>query len=531
MADKNLKKQKKMKRGQTILIGSPVLQSPNILKLFLDSLLHLNRETFTVDYIFTDDNKDVQSSELLKKFYPEGSHVTILQGLKGSSYVCNKESHHWSDALMLRVANYKNEMIQYAVNKGYDYLFFIDSDLIIHPNLIEHLISVKKEIVSEVFWSKWHYNTPFEPNVWLFDEYDLVPKQLGEVLEEKEKEKRKNEFLKQLKVPGQYKVGGLGACTLIRRSALLKGVNFSPIMNLTIHGEDRYFCIRAEVLGISLFVDTHYPAYHIYRQRDLKGAADFIQQCREGAPIIQHHPKRSTHKITLSMIVRNEENRYLKQFLSGLKNCIDEAVIIDDASSDNTASICREELQGVKLHLITNEQSMFSNESKLRQLQWEETIKTNPEWILNLDADEIIEPEFFKELDSLMENKEVNAYGLRLYDMWNDTQYREDEFWNAHKRYHTVLIRYQPDITYKWNKKAQHCGRFPVYEGSELSTETPYRIQHFGWARKEDRLEKKRRYERLDPDAVYGIKEQYESILDPNPNLKEWEVCDKNEKN
>lgn len=51
MADKNLKKQKKMKRGQTILIGSPVLQSPNILKLFLDSLLHLNRETFTVDYI------------------------------------------------------------------------------------------------------------------------------------------------------------------------------------------------------------------------------------------------------------------------------------------------------------------------------------------------------------------------------------------------------------------------------------------------------------------------------------------------
>ena len=368
MGNKNPKNQKKEKREQTVLIGSPVFQSPNILEVFLDSLLHLNRETITVDYIFTDDNKDVRSSELLEAFHPEGSTVTILQGLKGSTYVCNKESHHWSDALMLRVANYKNEMIQYAIKKGYDYLFFIDSDLIIHPNLIERLKTVEKEIVSEIFWSKWHYNTPFEPNVWLFDEYDLVPKQLGEELEEKEMEKRKNEFLSQLKVPGLYKVGGLGACTLIRRSALLKGVNFSPIMNLTIHGEDRFFCIRAEVLGISLYVDTHYPAYHIYRQRDLPGATDYIQQCREKTPIIQHHPKRSTHKITLSMIVRNEEERYLKQLLSGLKNCIDEAVIIDDASTDRTASICREELQGVKLHLITNEQSMFSNESKLRKI-------------------------------------------------------------------------------------------------------------------------------------------------------------------
>lgn len=510
-------------KKQTVLIGSPVFQSPNILEAFLDSLLRLKKETFTVDYIFTDDNKDIQSSKLLETFHPKGSTVTILQGLKESNYVCDKESHHWSDALMLRVANYKNDMIEYAKNKDYDYLFFVDSDLILHPNLLEHLKTVEKEVVSEIFWSKWHYNTPFEPNVWLFDEYDLVPKHLGEVLEENEKEKRKIKFLNQLKVPGLYKVGGLGACTLIRRSALLKGVSFSPIKNLTIRGEDRFFCIRAEVLGISLFVDTHYPAYHIYRLRDLPGASDYIQQCKENTPIIQH-PKRSTYKITLSMIVRNEENRYLRQLLSSLKNCIDEAVIIDDASTDSTALICREELQGIPLHLITNEESMFSNESKLRKLQWDETVKTNPEWILNLDADEIIESKFWKEIESFIENKEVNAYSFRLYDMWNDTQYREDEFWNAHKRYHTVLIRYQSDVDYKWNDMAQHCGRFPVYEGFKLSTEIPYRIQHYGWAKEEDRLEKKKRYERLDPDALYGIKEQYDSILDSNPNLKEWEV-------
>ena len=41
--------------------------------------------------------------------------------------------------------------------------------------------------------------------------------------------------------------------------------------------------------------------------------------------------------------------------------------------------------------------------------------------------------------------------------------------------------------------------------------------------KEEDRLYKYNRYKQLDPDAVYGIAEQYESILDPQPNLILWE--------
>lgn len=507
----------------TVLIGSPVFQKPDILRAFLDSLLHLKRETITIDYIFTDDNTDPQSSRMLECFRPEMSVVTILPGAKGSLYVCDENTHYWSDALMYRVAEYKNKMIQHAIDYNYDYLFFVDSDLVLHPDLIEHLKLAKQDIVSEIFWSKWHHNTPFEPNVWLFDEYDLVPRQLGETLDEKEMEQREREFIAKLKVPGLYKVGGLGACTLLSRAALLKGVNFSPIRNLTIHGEDRFFCIRAEVLGLSLYVDTHYPAYHIYRERDLAGVAAYVEQCRHENPLLQH-PKRSSHKMTLSMIVKNEEGRYLEQLLRSLRNCIDEAVIIDDASTDETARICREALQGVTLHLITNKQSMFANESELRKLQWEETIKTNPEWIINLDADEMIEDSFWSDIDQLIEKEPADAFSFPLYDMWNDTQYRDDSLWNAHKRQQTFLIRYQPDTAYRWNTKAQHCGRFPSYEGDDVSLETSYRIQHFGWAREADRIKKKRRYERLDPDAVFGNREQYRSILDPNPNLKDWKI-------
>ena len=74
--------------------------------------------------------------------------------------------------------------------------------------------------------------------------------------------------------------------------------------------------------------------------------------------------KEQGNKITLSMIVKNEEGRYLNQVLNSLKGHIDEAVIIDDGSSDNTINICREILQDIPLHIIQNEQSMFANRGR-----------------------------------------------------------------------------------------------------------------------------------------------------------------------
>ena len=275
-----------------VLVGSPVYQKPEILDAFLKSLKNLNRNTISIDYIFVDDNIDKNSSQLLAEFEREESRVIIRQGKEQGVYLCNDESHHWDDNLMLKVANYKNSIIDYAIENNYDYLFFVDSDLVLHPNLIEHLKATNKDIVSEIFWSQWHKGRPLEPNVWLFDEYDLVPKRLGEKLSEKEMDLRQIKFLNQLRIPGVYEVGGLGACTLISRAALTEGVNFKSIKNLTIRGEDRFFCIRAAVLGIDLFVDTHYPAYHIYREQDLDGVEEYVKVCEADCPLYVNIKKR-----------------------------------------------------------------------------------------------------------------------------------------------------------------------------------------------------------------------------------------------
>lgn len=515
--------------SKRILIGSPVFQKPEILQTFLEALKNLNHRAFAIDYVFVDDNQDMASSRMLHDFQRKGSAVTVFPASEPEEYLCDEDTHYWNNSLMLRVAEWKNRIIRYALEKKYDYLFLADSDLVLKPELLEHLLGTGKDVISEIFWTQWHPGQPLEPNVWLFDEYDLAWRNPGEEIDEETANERKKQFLEQLKVPGVYEVGGLGACTLISRNALLKGVDFSYIPNLTIHGEDRFFCIRAAVLGIGLYVDTACPAFHIYRPSDLASAS-----CPADPLNIPSSPDQSgnsqRHRIVLSMTVRNEEGRYLERVLGGIGKYIDEAVIIDDASSDRTAQICEELLKDVPHRVIRNETSLFSNEVQLRRKQWQETLKAQPGWILCLDADEVPEKEFWTHLREMVEDEQYDLYGFRLYDMWSETQYREDPYWNAHETSRVFLLRYRPEYTYLWKETPQHCGRFPANLDGLARYDSNLRIQHFGWSRLQDRKQKYERYRRLDPESVYGIRRQYESILDSYPHLITWEEGDNNQK-
>lgn len=91
-----------------MLVGSPIYQKPEVLKAFFKSLKRLNRDTISIDYMFVDDNIDINSTQLIVEFKREESEVIISRGKELGEYLCNDESHHWDDSLMLKVANYKN---------------------------------------------------------------------------------------------------------------------------------------------------------------------------------------------------------------------------------------------------------------------------------------------------------------------------------------------------------------------------------------------------------------------------------------
>ncbi|WP_379128330.1 glycosyltransferase [Paenibacillus sp. sgz500958] len=583
-----------MTRKKRVLIGSPIHQKPLILREFLASLLRLKQETLELDYYLIDDNDDETSSALLQEFAARGSNVFLQSSGYRDAYIRDDTTHFWNANLVWKVAHFKNMMIQRTTLLDYDYLFLIDSDLLIHPDTLEHLASTGKDIISEVFWTQWQPDTILQPQVWMHDEYSQWERLPGEHLSTEEINYRFNHFLNKLQTPGIYEVGGLGACTLISRKAIDTGVSYNIIKNISYWGEDRHFCIRAAALDIPLYVDTHYPALHLYRNSDLAKVGDFLASCgvslqaggnpgslntetgiqghnqtgtaanvNSGAahepehnagltrpedtesdatksdvipefdttlrvarpntsPALAKHGSRTRPKLTLTMIVKNETQRFLRQILEEHRKYIDEAVIIDDASTDDTAALCLEILEGIPVRMIHNTVSKFSNELELRKQQWEEVLKTDPEWILNLDADEVFERSFTVEIEALLREDNVDLFCFRLYDFWNSNHYREDHYWSSHQSYRPFLLRYKKDYPYVWNESPQHRGRFPenIFElPHQLSN---LRLKHLGWSKPELRLEKYLRDLHLDPEGQYGWKEQYLSILDQHPNLIPW---------
>jgi hypothetical protein len=167
--------------------------------------------------------------------------------------------------------------------KNYDYLFLIDSDLVLHPETLKHLIGEKKDIISNIVWTDWGAGPV--PQIWLSDNGNLFDFGIEQTMTDEEKKRRTTQFIEMLKVPGTYEVGGLGACTLISQKALEKPINFQRIRNLSWISENVHFCFRATALGIPLFVNTQYPTYHIVRDTGECSLADVAEfKKRVGIP-------------------------------------------------------------------------------------------------------------------------------------------------------------------------------------------------------------------------------------------------------
>lgn len=266
---------------QRVLIGSPIHQRPEILKEFLFSLQQLTTLGLEVGFYFIDENERKDSKELILHFSREMNQSQISTFIREVPCDGNFSAHNWNEERIWKVAEFKNQIINEALEKNYDYLFLVDSDLLLHPQTLLHLIEKKKEIISEIFWTQWDCFSPKLPQVWLRDQYNLYESKREEKVSDEEKSIRQSLFLQKLRKPGVYEVGGLGACTLISRKVILSGVNFNEIKNISLIGEDRHFCIRAIVSGFPLFVDTCLPAFHMYRESDLSRVRDYFEICKE----------------------------------------------------------------------------------------------------------------------------------------------------------------------------------------------------------------------------------------------------------
>lgn len=267
----------------SILIAAPVRERPHILREYVNGLNGLDTDGLEVScfFVLNGENRDEARAILDGLRYP----TEFYEWDDAGAYNRDEETHRWTRDNLSNVAAMKNLIIERAcgpirpidmiagvasTKTGVQvitlsapdklrpsHLFLVDSDLVLHPKTLRQLVAANMPIIAEVYWTRWNPGLPPQPNAWDLDFYTFIVDKQGD------------EPGAKYRVPGLYKVGGTGACILIRRDVLEAGIRYEPIDNVSwSQWEDRAFCVRAAVHGFGIWLDTHYPATHLYRESE-----------------------------------------------------------------------------------------------------------------------------------------------------------------------------------------------------------------------------------------------------------------------
>jgi len=115
--------------------------------------------------------------------------------------------------------------------------------------------------------------------------------------------------------------------------------------------------------------------------------------------------------LSLCMIVKNEAD-YLERCLNSVKDLVDEIIVVDTGSTDNTIEIAKKFNAKVIEHKWSNDFSEARNIS---------LINATEDWILVLDADETISKKDLEKIRELIKSKSVMGYFLIQRTYMNDS--------------------------------------------------------------------------------------------------------------
>ena len=146
----------------------------------------------------------------------------------------------------------RNELVEKALLDDPDYLWFIDSDMIIPPGALDALIKSDKDIVSALYYQR---KPPFRPVVCMMKD-------------------GKYRMLDMVKLNSIFEVDIVGfGCVLVRKGVVekMKSSNHGIYFDFKNKGgdvteqlnEDMVFCENARKLGFKVFLDSRVICKHI----------------------------------------------------------------------------------------------------------------------------------------------------------------------------------------------------------------------------------------------------------------------------
>lgn len=111
-------------------------------------------------------------------------------------------------------------------------------------------------------------------------------------------------------------------------------------------------------------------------------------------------------KLSAYIVTLNEELR-LDRTLKALQKVADEIIIVDSGSTDKTKEIA----------LKNNAKFLFHKWKNISSQKHFAQNKCKNDWVLSLDADEVLGPELIEEIKALKKNPTADAYKVKICDM------------------------------------------------------------------------------------------------------------------
>ena len=177
-----------------LAVISVISHSPAVVTEFFAGLERLASEDPTVIFLFGDDSDNPVSKGLLEEFARLRPGTVVIGPAAGA------DQRVWRRAAM------KDRLLGTAVELGCSHALVVDSNLLLPPPLMAHLVSLQLDIVAEVSWSEQEAGAWALPSVWQSDFYSLFGPELAAAAPS-EQSAAANAFLAKLRQPGTYHGG------------------------------------------------------------------------------------------------------------------------------------------------------------------------------------------------------------------------------------------------------------------------------------------------------------------------------------
>ena len=231
-----------------VLVGAPISDHHEYCwDTFVQTLKSLTYPNFSI--LLIDNSKD-------EKFYKKVQKEFPVQRIP------------YHPNVKVRLAQSRNILKEKAIKEGYDYMCNLDQDVVPPNDVIEQLLSHKKQIVTGIYWNKFNkigqknltYETRLRPVLWVKAKND--PEKLVFV---------RQDIIDQNKL---IKVDLCGTGCIIIATEVLKKITFRWEEQES-GVDDSFFCMDVAKLGYHIYADTKIKCLHHVDQRPISwGAQD-----------------------------------------------------------------------------------------------------------------------------------------------------------------------------------------------------------------------------------------------------------------